>query len=472
MGKLDVSMLVYLTKDDLRVLIAVEMGMKNHELVQKALIISIAQVKSGVGKILMDLCRKRLLQYESSGSRYSGYRLTNSGYDYLALKALAGRDVIKSFGNQIGTGKESNIYVVGDQDGETLCLKLHRLGRTCFRKVRENETITKKRKQMSWLYLSRISATKEFAYMKALFDRGFPVPRPIDFNRHCVVMQLVHGHTLQQISEVDDPADLYDKLMNLLLKFANHGVIHGDFNEFNIMVKDNGEPIIIDFPQMVSTNHPQAKEFFNRDVKCLQDFFRRRFSYESELAPDFLDIERMDALDAEVSASGMTKQMEKDILQHLLHDDQDEEGSESSDEQESDEDTDGSLEETEKPVVEEEVINHEPEGTSVEKELEIDDTEIGSMRKEIEGEVDDLKDLHSFNKQWKPFRDHLEDAQSIRSMSTIAPEDVKKRVKDALAKKTRIDKSKRIRAKGDACNVLRSRRENKHEISASKDAFF
>jgi RIO kinase 2 len=127
-------MLRYLTKDELRLLTAVEMGMKNHELVQKALIVSIAQVKSGVSKALMDLCRKRLLQYESSGCRYSGYRLTNAGYDYLALKALVGRDVMASFGNQIGTGKESNIYVVGDKDGETLCLKLHRLGRTCFRK--------------------------------------------------------------------------------------------------------------------------------------------------------------------------------------------------------------------------------------------------------------------------------------------------------------------------------------------------
>jgi len=38
--------------------------------------------------------------------------------------------------------------------------------------------------------------------------------------------------------------------MNLILKFANHGVIHGDFNEFNIMVTDDGEPIIIDFPQV------------------------------------------------------------------------------------------------------------------------------------------------------------------------------------------------------------------------------
>ena len=124
----------------------------------------------------------------------------------------------------------------------------------------------------------------------------------------------VHGHPLQQITEVDDPEDLYDKLMNLMLKFANHGVIHGDFNEFNIMISDDGSPIVIDFPQMVSTGHPHAKDLFDRDVTCLKDFFRRRFNYESELAPSFEDIKRIDALDAEISASGITKQMEKDIL--------------------------------------------------------------------------------------------------------------------------------------------------------------
>ena len=81
---------------------------------------------------------------------------------------------------------------------------------------------------------------------------------------------------MQQITEVEDPADLYDQLMNLLLKFANHGVIHGDFNEFNIMITDDGKPIVIDFPQMVSTEHKEAEELFDRDVTCLRDFFRRR----------------------------------------------------------------------------------------------------------------------------------------------------------------------------------------------------
>jgi RIO kinase 2 len=118
------------------------------------------------------------------------------GYDYLALHSLTKREIIGSFGNQIGVGKESNIYVVANPEGEPLCLKLHRLGRICFRNVANKRDYHKHRKSASWLYLSRISATKEFAYMKALYDRKFPVPKPIDFNRHCVIMELVQGKPL------------------------------------------------------------------------------------------------------------------------------------------------------------------------------------------------------------------------------------------------------------------------------------
>ena len=39
-----------------------------------------------------------------------GYRLTFSGYDYLALKALTTRGSVQSVGNQIGVGKESGEF--------------------------------------------------------------------------------------------------------------------------------------------------------------------------------------------------------------------------------------------------------------------------------------------------------------------------------------------------------------------------
>lgn len=188
-----------------------------------------------------------------------GYRLTNTGYDYLALKSLTLRESVASFGNQIGVGKESNIYTVADNDHNPLCLKLHRLGRTCFRNVKEKRDYHGRRHKASWLYLSRISATREFAYMTALYSRGFPVPRPVDFNRHCVIMELVEGYTMTQVNEVEDVEQLYDDLMNLIVRLGNCGVIHGDFNEFNIMIGDDARPVLIDFPQMVSTSHANAK---------------------------------------------------------------------------------------------------------------------------------------------------------------------------------------------------------------------
>ncbi len=71
-----------------------------------------------------------------------------------------------------------------------------RLGRTSFRQLKNKRDYHKGRGHASWLYLSRLAAMKEFAYMKALYDRGFPVPRPVDFNRHAVVMELLSGYPL------------------------------------------------------------------------------------------------------------------------------------------------------------------------------------------------------------------------------------------------------------------------------------
>lgn len=61
--------------------------------------------------------------------------------------------------------------------------------------------------------------------------------------------------------EVSNVEALYDELMNLIVRFADSGVIHGDFNEFNIMLTEDEKPIIIDFPQMLSTAHPNAEMY-------------------------------------------------------------------------------------------------------------------------------------------------------------------------------------------------------------------
>src|SRR5690625_5342671 len=91
MVKLDASFLRYLNKDDFRVLTAVEMGMRNHELVPRSLVYSISGIQNGsISKILLNLTQNKLLSYER-GKRYDGYRLTYGGYDFLALNVLRTR---------------------------------------------------------------------------------------------------------------------------------------------------------------------------------------------------------------------------------------------------------------------------------------------------------------------------------------------------------------------------------------------
>ncbi|XP_043276834.1 serine/threonine-protein kinase RIO2 isoform X2 [Venturia canescens] len=468
MGKLNVTMLRYLTREDFRVLTAIEMGMKNHELVPASLAAQIANLRhGGVHKLLRELCKHRLLSYER-GKHYDGYRLTNSGYDYLALK-------------------------------------LHRLGRTCFRNIKEKRDYHQRRKSMSWLYLSRISATREFAYMKALEERGFPVPKPIDFNRHCVVMELVEGGPLCGVHEVDNVEALYDELMNLIVKLGNHGVIHGDFNEFNIMMTDEGKAILIDFPQMVSTEHPNAEYYFNRDVNCIRDFFKRRFAYESQLYPSFNDISREDCIDVEIRASGLTKRMEKDLLIEMGMDqseeDEDETESQEVDNNDENPDIDVLRQEVNK-LVDDELVpkslrSYEDEKVSLidkvnklelrEKcrfEFEVESIEssdertIENLGDVLESEKNDqISDLINASTLANPGSDNdslcgyeFNDSRSVRSCSTaasIAPDVIRRRIKLTLDKRNKRGQARKIVAKGEASATTRSRRENRDMIKQS-----
>lgn len=310
------------------------MGSKNHELVPTTLIEKISRVRggaSGVHKSISALAKVGLIA-RLKEAKYDGYRLTYGGLDYLALHTHAMRKDVYSVGDRIGVGKESDIMLVADETGTQRVLKIHRLGRISFRSVKSNRDYLKNRASGSWMYLSRLAAMKEFAFMQALREEGFPVPEPIAQSRHTIVMSLVDAFPLRQISSVPDPAYLYAELISLILRLARHGLIHGDFNEFNILIKENKvtsedgeesitlEPVIIDFPQMVSMEHPNAEMYFDRDVACIKRFFERKFHFTStEDGPFYKNAKKTvgrageKRLDATAEASGFTKKMMKDL---------------------------------------------------------------------------------------------------------------------------------------------------------------
>jgi len=280
-----------------------------------------------------------------------GYRLTYGGLDYLALHTHLKRSTLYSTGNCIGVGKESDIYVCASPTGTQHILKIHRLGRISFRSIKTNRDYLKHRTSASWMYMSRLSALKEFSFMKVLRENGFRVPEPVAQSRHTVVMELVDAFPLRQISSLPDPAGLYAELIAIIMRLASFGLIHGDFNEFNILIREdetvqkpknqNDEtskdetsnppptltPILIDFPQMLSIDHLNAEMYFDRDVNCIKRFFERRYNFVSnEPGPSFADARQLAAaggkkgakrLDVEVEASGFSRKMAKELEKYM-----------------------------------------------------------------------------------------------------------------------------------------------------------
>lgn len=327
----------YLTADDFRVLQAIELGSRNHELVPTQMIHSIGGLKSpsATNRALGDLAKLKLVS-RLRNAKYDGFRISYSGYDYLALKLMFNRNTLYSVGSTIGVGKESDIYAVSDPLGNQKVLKIHRLGRTSFKTVKNNRDYLKNRNTSNWMYLSRLAAEKEYEFMTILHDNGFIVPTPYDYSRHCVMMEWIKGYPMKHMKKYPSYKKLYSDLMNFIVKLANHGLIHCDFNEFNIIIREDAQRdgyefdfVVIDFPQCVSIEHTDAKFYFDRDVQGIKKFFEKKFNYKPEHDASMLDtdgygegykyaypnfkrdVKRIKELDGEVKASGWTKKKDK-----------------------------------------------------------------------------------------------------------------------------------------------------------------
>lgn len=60
------------------------------------------------------------------------------------------------------------------------------------------------------------------------------------------------------------PEMVYRRCIEMIVRLARHGLIHCDFNEFNLLVDEEERLTLIDFPQMVSTRHSNAEDMFDR----------------------------------------------------------------------------------------------------------------------------------------------------------------------------------------------------------------
>ncbi|HVO86002.1 MAG TPA: RIO1 family regulatory kinase/ATPase [Candidatus Eisenbacteria bacterium] len=278
MSSADIAVKIFrqLENADFRVLQAIETAMSQHEFVPKELVAKFSKLDLvRDADFRLDRLSKMGLIYQMR-SAYTGYTMNYSGYDCLAINALVKSNVIDAFGKSLGVGKEADVFDALTPENKQVAVKFHRLGRISFRQTQRKRGYTKE--HAGWLFQSRLAAEKEFQGLRLVYPQGVAVPEPIAHNRHVLVMGMIEGAELAKWKKITGPKKMLKEILrNVRKAYLKAGVIHGDLSEYNVIVKPDMHILIIDWPQYMTKDHPNAERYLTRDVGNILQYFRRKY---------------------------------------------------------------------------------------------------------------------------------------------------------------------------------------------------
>ncbi|MFC4358474.1 serine/threonine-protein kinase RIO2 [Halobium salinum] len=277
-----------LEPEDFYLLSGVEQGMRFSRWVNREKLPDYANLTAEEVDYRLDRCMQRDLVKRKT-IQYEGFQLAVEGYDALALRAFAERDTIQGVGAPLGVGKESDVLEV--QSYKPLAMKFHREGYTNFREVRRERDYTSDHHHVSWLYTARKAAEREYEALETLYP-DVSVPRPVDQNRHAIVMEQFDGVELSRAKlESEQVVGVLGLILREVALAYRVGFVHADMSAHNVAVGEGGVTIF-DWPQAVPTDHENSEELLERDVENLVDYFHRKYPHET---PDSIDSEAVAA---------------------------------------------------------------------------------------------------------------------------------------------------------------------------------
>ena len=285
-----------LDRKELALLKAIERGMRHSEWVPVEDVMAIARLSpKGASTGLSKLVSKKLVF--KTTEPYEGYQIGFAAYDLIALSDLVDRDVVVSLGDLLGVGKESVVFEAlgptpsaaagsegsgssadgGGAKGSSfpLAVKFHRQGRTSFKHVRRVRGHLTDLPRCAWIFAARLGAAREFQILKKLYPE-VSVPQPVALSHHAVVMEHTGGTELYKV-DLENPEECLEIVLEEVTSAWKKGIVHADLSAYNVLVREDGEVVIIDWPQAVSGTHPESMELLERDLKNVIDHFGRKY---------------------------------------------------------------------------------------------------------------------------------------------------------------------------------------------------
>ena len=200
--------------------------------------------------------------------------------------------------SNIKSGKEAVVYKAL-LDGEVVAMKLykdpeernfknvddylagkHYRTSSHKRAVEKNNTFAKRLKHDNWV-------KREFFMLQALFQKGACIPRPILQIDDALFMEFLgnEDEIAPRLSDIKlTPAEaqkIFDSIIENIKILSDAGVVHANLSEYNILYW-NSKAYIIDFPQSIDVRNQEcSKEFLERDLRNIINFFKKYIEIDS-----------------------------------------------------------------------------------------------------------------------------------------------------------------------------------------------
>lgn len=202
------------------------------------------------------------------------------------LFKLKTKGIYESYHRLINEGKESKVLLVSSRE-ELRVIKIYKVEASNFKRMwyylegdERFKRIGKRKRDIVYAWCK-----KEYHNLEIAYKLSLKVPKPIYFIRNIVVMEFIgdkKGNEAPQLRKIrlENPEEFFNELISQIKKLLVEGrLIHADLSEFNVLVKDN-KPYIVDFAQSILISHPRAKEFFDRDIENITNYFKKQYGLD------------------------------------------------------------------------------------------------------------------------------------------------------------------------------------------------
>lgn len=248
-------------------------SIKHHEIINNYNILSYSKLH----KDRVEYALESLLKLKLIAKTEKGFKLLTGGLDVYALKILVDSGIILGIGNSLGIGKESDVVEAVSEIDQKRAVKFFRIGRISFTDTKRKRSLEKNKNVNNWLLINIEAAKREYDFLVKLNSTKMNIATPYFRSMHSIVMNRINGVRLIEIRNLEDPREIFYKVIKQIKIAYKENIINGDLSEYNILLDDNNDIFIIDWPQAVTLEHPNAEFLIRRDIHNVIRYFTRKY---------------------------------------------------------------------------------------------------------------------------------------------------------------------------------------------------